>query len=319
LSGAPTATMPAPAIELRGVAKAWRGGAALDGVDLLVPRGKVVGLVGPSGAGKTTLMRVALGLLAPDRGSARVLGAPAAAIARHSCRVGLLLDGAALEAGLTVADNLALHVVRHGRKPVDAKPLLQRLGLARLAGRRAGRLSQGEAIRVALARALLLEPDLLILDEPVAHLDPALAATALDLCAEAARQRGAAVLLSSHQLAELERIADRLVLLHRGKVLLEGELASLLATIQPAVRIAARPIEKAQALLAGHRAVRNVAPLRVDGVALLRVELASATAGHAAAELNGALHAASIAVDSLAPERPTLEELFRRTLAGAAP
>jgi ABC-2 type transport system ATP-binding protein len=321
LSGTATATAPAsaPAIELVGVAKAWRGGAALDGVDLVVPRGAVVGLVGPSGAGKTTLMRVALGLLAPDRGRARVLGAPAAEVARHSGRVGLLLDGAALEAGLTVADNLALHVVRHGRRPVDAKPLLERLGLARLAGRRAGRLSQGEAIRVALARALLLEPDLLILDEPVAHLDPALAATALDLCAEAAHQRGAAVLVSSHQLAELERIAERLVLLHRGKVLLEGDLAELLATIQPALRIAARPLEKAQQLLAGHAAVGAIATLRKDGMTLLRVELAKSAKSDAAAALNGALHAAGISVDLLAPERPTLEELFRRTLAGAAP
>ncbi|MBM4014441.1 MAG: ABC transporter ATP-binding protein [Planctomycetes bacterium] len=304
----------AAGIELADVAKAWRGGAALQGVSLAVPAGTVVGLVGPSGAGKTTLMRIALGLLEPDRGSARVLGVSAAAIARHSGRVGLLLDGAALEPGLTVADNLALHALRHGRGRVDAGPLLERLGLRPLVGRRAGRLSQGEAIRVALARALLLEPAVLVLDEPVAHLDPALASTALDLCLEAARTRGAAVLVSSHQLAELQRVADRLVLLHRGKLLLDGEMAELLATIAPAVRVVARPAEAARAVLARRPEVRGVTVLRIDGVEALRVEIAAA--GQAAA-LNAALHAAGVAVDAIAPERPTLEELFRRTLAAA--
>lgn len=296
------------------VAKQWRGGAALAGVSLTVPRGKVVGLVGPSGAGKTTLMRVALGLLEPDRGTAQVLGTPAAEVARHSGRVGLLLDGAALEPGLTVVENLALHALRHGRGGADARPLLERLGLARLAARRAGRLSQGEAIRVALARALLLAPDVLVLDEPVAHLDPALAAVALDLCAEAAHQRGAAVLVSSHQLAELERVADRLVLLHHGEVLLDGELTQLLATIAPAVRVAARPLPAARALLERRADVRSVAVVRIDGIELLRAEMA-AIGG--VAPLNAALHAAGIAVDLIAPERPTLEELFRRTLANA--
>lgn len=308
------ATGQAP-LELIGVTKRWRGGPALDGVDLVVPRGAVVGLVGPSGAGKTTLMRVALGLLEPDAGRASVFGVPAAQIARNSGRVGLLLDGAALEPGLTVADNLELHAIRHGRGGTDAKPLLERLGLTRLASRRASRLSQGEAIRVALARALLLAPDLLVLDEPVAHLDPALATTALDLFAEAARERGTAILVSSHQLAELERVADRLLLLHQGKVLLHGDLAELLATITPAVRVAARPLEKARAVLVRDPQVRSVTSLRVDGVEVLRVE--TATNG-ATAALNAALHVAGVAVDSIAPERPTLEELFRRTLGKAA-
>ncbi len=303
------------ALELERVAKVWRGGAALTDVDLVVPRGAVVGLVGPSGAGKTTAMRVGLGLLTPDRGRALVFGGPAAELARHSGRIGLLLDGPALERGLTVADNLALHALRHGRPPVDARPLLDRLGLTRLAPRRAGRLSQGEAIRVALVRSLLLAPDLVVLDEPVAHLDPALAATALDLCAEAARTRGAALLVSSHQLAELERVATHLVLLHRGRVLLQGDLPTLLATIAPALRIAARPRDGAHAVLQRHSGVRRVDPLRLDGVDLLRAELVAADV---AASVNAALHAAGIEVAALAPERPTLDELFRRALAAAA-
>ncbi|MBL8839980.1 MAG: ABC transporter ATP-binding protein [Planctomycetes bacterium] len=303
------------ALQLEGVVKEWRGGAALAGVDLAVPRGAVVGLVGPSGAGKTTAMRVGLGLLAPDRGRATVFGAPAAEIARHSGRVGLLLDGPALERGLTVADNLELHALRHGRAPVDARPLLERLGLARLATRRAGRLSQGEAIRVALVRSLLLAPDLVVLDEPVAHLDPALAAVALDLCAEAARARGAALLVSSHQLAELERVATHLVLLHRGRVLLQGDLPTLLATIAPALRIAAKPLDGARAVLQRHPGVKRVDLLRLDGAELLRAELAAADA---AASVNAALHAAAIEVAALMPERPTLDELFRRALHAAA-
>src|SRR6185295_4893423 len=117
--------------------------------------------------------------------------------------------------------------------------------------------------------------------------------------------------------------ATHLVLLHKGEVLLNGPLGQLLGAVAPALRIAARPIEKARALLAAHASVARVDELRVDGVELLRVELKSATASGdgsatiAAAALNAALHTAGIAVSHLAPERPTLEELFRRTLVRA--
>jgi ABC-2 type transport system ATP-binding protein len=300
------------ALELEGVVKRWRGGAALAGVDLSVPRGAVVGLVGPSGAGKTTAMRVGLGLLAPDEGVARVFSQPASRVAQQRARVGLLLDGPALEPALTVVDNLRLHALRHGRALPDPKPWLERLEIGGLAKRRTGRLSQGEQYRVALARALLLEPALLVLDEPAAHLDPALSQTALELLTEAAA-RGSAVLVSGHQLNELERVATHLVLLHRGKVLLSGPLSQLLGGIAPAVRIHARPLERARALLRAHRAVVHVEDLRVDGADLLRVELL----GDSAATLNAALHAEDISVSMIAPERPTLEELFRRTLQDA--
>lgn len=309
------------ALELRSVTKHWRGTAALDGVDLAVPRGAIVGLVGPSGAGKTTAMRVGLGFLQPDRGVARVLGLPSAQIARHSGRVGLVLDGPALEGGLTVAENLELHALRHGRtlrwSGAPLEPLLAALELGPFAERRAARLSQGESYRVALARALSLEPDLIVLDEPVAHLDPALAAAALDRVRAAAVERGAAVLVSSHQLAELERIATHLVLLHRGRVLLAGDLKALLGGIARAVRIAARPRELARATLARHPDVARVDELRVDGVDLLRAELVPGADDEAAARINGALHAAGSEVSALFAERPTLEELFRRTLAAA--
>jgi ABC-2 type transport system ATP-binding protein len=306
------------ALELEKVVKRWRGDAALRGVDLGVPHGDVVGMVGPSGAGKTTAMRVGLGLLAPDSGVARVFASPARAVARHRGRVGALLEGPALEPALSVADNLRLHALRHGRGERDATPWLERLDIAGLARRRSSRLSQGEQYRVALVRALLLEPDLLVLDEPAAHLDPALAQEALELLKEAAA-RGAAVLVSSHQLAELERVATRLVLLHRGEVLLSGPLAELLGGIAPALRVAAQPIEKAGGVLAAHASVERIDRVRQDGLDLLRVELrGDATA--AAVAVNRALHDAGIAVAQLAPERPTLEELFRRTLvrAGAA-
>jgi len=306
------------ALELDQASKRWRGGAALDRVDLAVPRGAIVGLVGPSGAGKTTAIRVGLGLLAPDSGEARVFGDPAARVARHSGRVGLILDGPALEGGLTVADNLRLHALRHGRALPDPGPLLEPLELAALTHRRAARLSQGEAYRVALARALLLEPDLLVLDEPVAHLDPALARTALDLVRAAAVKRQAAVLVSSHQLAELDRVATHLVLLHRGRVLLAGDLKTLLGGIAPAVRIAARPIEAARAALARHANVARLDLLRVDGVELLRAELRRRGGDDPAAMVNAALHQAGVAVSLLAPERPTIEELFRRAITRAS-
>jgi ABC-2 type transport system ATP-binding protein len=301
------------ALELARASKRWRGGAALDGVDLVVRRGTIVGLVGPSGAGKTTALRVGLGLLEPDSGSARVFGDPAAKVARHSGRVGLLLDGPALEGGLTVDENLVLHALRHGRATPDASGLLDTLDVGSLRQRRAARLSQGEAYRVALVRALLLEPDLLVLDEPVAHLDPTVAATALELLSEAALQRGAAILVSSHQLAELERAATHLVLLHKGRVLVAGELKALLGHLAPVIRIVARPLDRARELLARHPGVAHVELVRAEGTEMLRVELA----GDSAASVNAALHQGGVEVSLLAPERPTIEELFRRTLADA--
>src|SRR5262249_40222745 len=144
------------ALELEGVVKRWRGGAALRGVDLAVPRGAVVGLVGPSGAGKTTAMRIGLGLLAPDEGTARGFSQAARAIARQRGRVGVLIDGPALEPALTVADNLAVHALRHGRVAPDPAPWFDQLGISGLARRRSARLSAGEQYRVALVRALLL-------------------------------------------------------------------------------------------------------------------------------------------------------------------
>jgi len=305
------------ALELERVVKRWRSGAALRGVDVAVPRGAVVGLVGPSGAGKTTAMRVGLGLLAPDEGTARVFATPARAIARHRGRVGVLIDGPALEPALSVLDNLQVHALRHGRAAPDPAPWFERLGLGGLARRRAARLSQGEQYRVALVRALLLGPDLLVFDELVVHFDPALAQAALELVREAAA-RGAATLVTSHQLAELQRVATHLVLLHKGEVLLNGALADLLGTIAPALRIAAGgAAAPAKALLARHAAVARVDDLRADGLDLLRVELrvsGAEEASAAAAAINAALHQAGISVSLLAPERPTLEELFRRTL-----
>jgi ABC-2 type transport system ATP-binding protein len=305
------------ALELERVVKRWRSGAALRGVDLAVPRGAVVGLVGPSGAGKTTAMRVGLGLLAPDEGTARVFSTPARAIARHRGRVGVLIDGPALEPALSVVDNLQVHALRHGRAAPDPAPWFEKLGLGGLARRRAARLSQGEQYRVALVRALLLGPDLLVLDEPVAHFDPALAQAALELVREASA-RGAATLVTSHQLAELQRVATHLVLLHKGEVLLSGALSDLLGTIAPALRIAAGDATApAKTLLTRHAAVARVDELRADGQDLLRVELRASRpeeASAAAAAINAALHQGGIAASLLAPERPTLEELFRRTL-----
>jgi ABC-2 type transport system ATP-binding protein len=305
------------ALELERVVKRWRSGAALRGVDLAVPRGAVVGLVGPSGAGKTTAMRVGLGLLAPDAGTARVFSTPARAIARHRGRVGVLIDGPALEPALSVVDNLQVHALRHGRAAPDPAPWFEKLGLGGLARRRAARLSQGEQYRVALVRALLLGPDLLVLDEPVAHFDPALAQAALELVREASA-RGAATLVTSHQLAELQRVATHLVLLHKGEVLLNGALAELLGTIAPALRIAAGGANApAKTLLARHAAVARVDELRADGQDLLRVELRASgpeEASAAAAAINAALHQGGISASLLAPERQTLEELFRRTL-----
>ena len=293
-------------IQLSSVSKRLGGQQVLDFVDLEVPPGSLVGLIGLNGAGKTTTLRIALGLLRPDRGAATVLGQDARRLASLTGRIGAFMHGVGLDGSLTARQNLVLHALQHGRRGVDCGPILERLDLERLAGRRVSKLSQGERQRLALARALLLEPDVLILDEPLSHLDPGAVDGILDLLAEEVRRRGVAVLLSSHQLDLVERAASRFALIHRGKLLLSGTLEELLASTDRALRIgvdlpgrAAEILQQAQGVAAVHPAASGAPELRVS------------LAGASPAELNAALIEAGLKVHLLAPERRGLHELFR--------
>lgn len=213
-------------------------GAALDGVTLAVRPGEIVGLVGRNGAGKSTLIRAAAGLLAPDSGLLRVVGhdplVRREAVMRET---GFLLAEPALFAYLSAAETLAVVADAHGLARAEATrridDMLRLVELADVRHRRVGDYSTGMAKRLALACALLPAPALLVLDEPFESLDP-LAVRGIARALRARRAAGAGVLLSSHLLATVAGLCDRLVLVDRGRVLASGAVPALIAAHAPA-------------------------------------------------------------------------------------
>jgi len=312
------------AIELRDVVRRWGSVLALDGVSLDVPRGCLQGLIGLNGAGKSTLLHVALGLVAPTSGTARVLGVAVPRIASLSGRVGVVTHRLGLEPALTALENLRLHALRHRRRDVDPEAQLRRLDLASLARKRVGRLSQGERQRLAMARALLLRPDVLVLDEPLSNLDPEAAHRAVEILRGEVRTRGVAVLISSHQLRHVERASDRLALLHEGRLVLEGTLDAFVAATRAVVLVRAAPLDEAVRVLRAHPIVERVAVDsgrgREGGGDAAGDEAAFATAirvtmRESRPELLGeALHGAGVRVRHLGVEPVTLDDLFRATV-----
>ncbi len=201
---------------------------ALIDCTLSVPGGSVVGLVGTNGAGKTTLLHLTAGLLQPSEGSVRVFGEPPGHTPSQLARVGFLAQDAPLYASLSVADHLRLgaRLNQHwDGEFADAR--IARLGLA-LDGR-AGRLSRGQRAQLALTMALAKRPELLLLDEPVASLDPLARREFLGDLMELAAERGPTVVLSSHSLADVERVCDHLIVLADGRVRLAGNIDELVA------------------------------------------------------------------------------------------
>ncbi|WP_347601499.1 ABC transporter ATP-binding protein [Acrocarpospora sp. B8E8] len=213
-----------PVIEVNGVVKRYRDVTAVDEVSLRVQPGQIYALLGLNGAGKTTLIRMLLGMIAPTRGSVHVLGAAVSAGDRSAwARVGYLVEAPAAYPELTVRENLEL-VRRLRRLPgvtanvTGVADVIDQLALTPYADRRARTLSLGNLQRLALAKALIHIPDLLILDEPVNGLDPAGVVEIRTLLAGLAHQHGTTVLLSSHLLAEVARLATRIGILHHGRL-----------------------------------------------------------------------------------------------------
>ncbi len=226
--GQSTATSTLEVTDLRKVYPSRKGGqvVAVDGLTFQVRSGEVVGLLGPNGAGKTTAMQLALSLLDPDAGEARLFGQhPELLQVRR--RVGYAPDAPLFPRKLTGLQLLALHAELLGFPRRDARQRAERfaeqVGFADPARRPAGTYSRGEAQRLGLALALLGDPDLVLLDEPTAGLDPAGVAAMRELLVSL-RARGAAVLLNSHLLSEVERVCDRVLFLKEGRLLRTHEV-----------------------------------------------------------------------------------------------
>ncbi len=234
----------APAIRVAGLVKRYGARTVLDGVDLLVRPGELVALLGPNGAGKTTTVEIIEGYRTADGGSVRVLDRePRQGGPDLRARVGFMLQGGeGLQPRATARESLRLFAALHdgGRQP---EVLLRLTGLEPVADRPIRRLSGGERQRLALAIALAGDPEVVILDEPTAGLDPKARREARRLIAEL-RAAGRAILLTTHDLADAEELADRVVILAAGHVVAEGSPASLMADATSAgirVRLHADP------------------------------------------------------------------------------
>ena len=216
-------------IETHGLGKRYGRQWALTDCVLEIPAGQVVGLVGPNGAGKTTLLHLAVGLLQPSSGSITVLGGRPADGPAQLSRIGFVAQDAPTYANLSVADHLRLGGWTNPRwDPRVAKGRVDQLRLD--PQRAAGKLSGGQRAQLALTLAVAKRPDLLILDEPVASLDPLARREFLQGLMEVVAEHGVSVLLSSHLVADLERVCDYLVVLVGSRVQVAGEIETLLAT-----------------------------------------------------------------------------------------
>jgi ABC-2 type transport system ATP-binding protein len=216
-------------LESRGLGKRYRQRWALTDCTLSVRAGHVVGLVGPNGAGKTTLLSLATGLLAPTTGTIEVLGGVPAASPAQLARVGFVAQDTPTYVGLSVADHLRLGAhLNPGWDGALARGRIERLGLD--PGQRAGKLSGGQRAQLALTLAIAKRPGLLILDEPIASLDPLARREFLQSLMEFTAGNAVSVVLSSHLVADLERVCDYVIVLVGSRVRVAGEVEDLLAT-----------------------------------------------------------------------------------------
>ena len=216
-------------LQASGLGKQYRRTWALRDCTLAIPEGRVAGLVGPNGAGKTTLLRLAAGMLAPTRGTITVLGALPATGPAQLARIGFVAQDTPVYARMTVADHLRLGAWLNPGWDDDLAR--RRIGQVSLdPGQRAGSLSGGQRAQLALTLALAKRPGLLLLDEPVASLDPLARRDFLRGLMEAVAAHGLSVVLSSHLIADLERVCDYLVVLVASRVRVAGEVSELLAS-----------------------------------------------------------------------------------------
>jgi len=300
------------AVATAGLTKRFRSGqVAVDGIDLQVPHGAVFGFLGPNGSGKTTTIRMLLGLVAPTSGEAHVLGRPMpGGRAQVLPRVGALVEGPAFHPYLSGEANL----VRADAADATADPrtrdariqaALDRVGLAAARGKRYRQYSLGMKQRLGLAAALLQPRDLLVLDEPTNGLDPQGTREVRTLVRELAAD-GTTVLVSSHLLAEIEQVCTHVGIMSRGRLLLQGDLAELqgagLATVTVTTTAACAP---AAAQVLDRLGLGDV-QVRPGDEARVTAALGELAPERAAA----ALVQAGVPLRGLAVSRPSLEDVF---------
>jgi ABC-2 type transport system ATP-binding protein len=275
---------------------------ALDRLTVELPAAGVIGLVGPNGSGKSTLIRILLGLIRPTGGSASVLGSTIGSPARYASRVGVLVESPAFISGLSARANL-VSLARLRRLPLErVDAVLAQVGLVGRDREPVKRFSLGMKQRLGIAAALLSEPELLILDEPTNGLDPAGIVEIRELLRELGRE-GRTVIVSSHQLSEIEAVCDHLVVVRFGKLVFSGPMAEMMKRTREHIDVAAEHAADMgrleAALVSGGWVVTAV-----DDV--LRV----AAAADRAADLNRAAAGAGVTLSRLVVAQDNLEEIF---------
>ncbi len=294
-----------PALETARLSKRFGERLAVDEVSLSVPRGTAYGFLGHNGAGKTTLIRMLLGLTRASAGDARVLGLPVPAQrAQALARVGAIVEEPKFYPHLTGRENLKVAAAVRGpesRARIDA--VLGRVGLDKRAADRVGTYSLGMRQRLGLARCLLSDPELLILDEPMNGLDPGGMLDMRRMIRALVEEEGRTVFISSHLLDEVEKTCDVAAIIDGGRVIAQGPIGELVADGAGELIVECDDAERALALLAGEPTVRD---LRREAGAL-RMKLHGP---EQAGAINARLVEAGVVVTRLEPVRHSLEERF---------
>ena len=296
---------PSPAIATSGLTKRFGSQVAVDGIDLVVPQGAVYGFLGPNGSGKTTSIRMLLGLVLPTAGSLRVLGEPQPNLTAALPRVGALVEGPAFHPYLSGRANLRrLDGVDRYADPATAKQridaALDRVGLLAAAGKRFRAYSLGMRQRLAIAAALLTPKDLLVLDEPTNGLDPQGTREVRHLVSSLADD-GTTVLVSSHLLSEIEQMCTHIGVMHIGRMLKQGTVAEVTRGTRPVARLHTHDPAAAAEVLRG----LGLSEVHVDGHTV-RGELGAV----APEKVVAACVHAGIAVTGFSVDAASLEDTF---------
>ena len=289
-------------IEVENLSKRFGKTQAVAGLSFRVEPGTITGFLGPNGAGKSTTLRSILGLVHPDAGRAVVLGVPYRRLDRPLHRVGAVLEASEVHPGRTGRNHLRVLATAAGLPRSRVDEVLTLVELTAGGGRRVKGYSLGMRQRLGLAAAMLGDPEVLVLDEPANGLDPAGIRWLRDLLRALAAQ-GRTILVSSHVLAEVAQTVDRVVIIHRGRLVQQASIAEVLAGAQGATRVRTTDTARLRELLAADGVEVNDA----DGVLL--VDLPPERVGEIAAQHGVVLH-------ELTVERATLEEVFLELTGG---
>ena len=291
-------------VETRGLSKRFGDREVLRGVELQVPRGVAFGYLGPNGAGKTTLIRTLLGLTRASAGSMRLLGLPVPERRTEAlARVGAIVEEPLFHGHLTGRENLGVVAAARDATAVARIPeVLERVGLTARADERVKTYSLGMRQRLGIARCLLADPELLILDEPMNGLDPAgireFRNFVRDFVAE-----GRTIVLSSHLLDEVEKACDHIAIVDQGQIVVQGPIATLRNDGGLSLVVEVDDPDRARELLSGERSVERV----LDDAGMLRVLLRDPAA---VPSLNRLLVVAGLSVTRLEPAQASLEQRF---------